>query len=70
MPAYARLLTYWRDDYVPHANPVLAAEQQPDGIAYYRSKIAEFTTLDLSARADPRDRARRGRRDPRARCSA
>ncbi len=48
MPAYARLLTYWRDDYVPRANSVLAAEKQPDGVAYYRSKIAEFTTLDLT----------------------
>ena len=46
VPAYAKLLAYWRDDYVPHANPVLAAEKQPDGVAYYRSKIAEFTTLD------------------------
>jgi uncharacterized protein (DUF885 family) len=48
VPAYAKLLTYWRDDYVPHANPELAAEKLPDGVAYYRSKIAEFTTLDLT----------------------
>jgi uncharacterized protein (DUF885 family) len=48
IPAYAQLLTYWRDTYVPHANPVLAAEKLPDGIAYYRSKIAEFTTTDLT----------------------
>ncbi|WP_298687571.1 DUF885 family protein [uncultured Sphingomonas sp.] len=48
VPAYAKLLSYWRDDYVPHANPVLGAEQLPDGVAYYRSKIAEFTTLDLT----------------------
>ncbi len=48
VPSYAKLLTYWRDDYVPHANPVLAAEKQPDGVAYYKSKIAEFTTLDLT----------------------
>jgi uncharacterized protein (DUF885 family) len=48
VPSYARLLAYWRGDYVPHANPVLAAEKQPDGVAYYQSKIAEFTTLDLT----------------------
>ena len=47
-PAYAKLLAYWNTDYVPHANPVLAAEKLPDGIGYYRSKIAEFTTLDRS----------------------
>ncbi|WP_019831476.1 DUF885 domain-containing protein [Sphingomonas sp. PR090111-T3T-6A] len=48
VPSYAKLLTYWRDDYVPHANPELAAEKQPGGEAYYRSKIREFTTLDLT----------------------
>jgi uncharacterized protein (DUF885 family) len=48
VPAYAKLLVYWRDDYVPHANPVLAAEKLPDGEAYYRSRIREFTTLDLT----------------------
>ncbi len=48
VPAHKKLLAYWRSDYVPHANPVLAAEKLPDGEAYYRSKIREFTTLDLS----------------------
>jgi uncharacterized protein (DUF885 family) len=48
MPAYAKLLVYWRTEYVPHANPTLAAEKLPDGVDYYRSKIREFTTLDLS----------------------
>ncbi len=48
VPAYAKLLGYWRNDYVPHATTVLAAEKLPDGVAYYRSKIREFTTLDLA----------------------
>src|SRR5579859_3394250 len=48
VPAYAKLLSYWRSDYVPHANPELAAEKLPGGAAYYRSKIREFTTLDLT----------------------
>ncbi len=26
---------------------MLAAESLPDGVAYYRSRIAEYTTLDL-----------------------
>jgi uncharacterized protein (DUF885 family) len=47
-PAYAKLLDYWKTDYFPHANPVLAAEKLPDGEAYYRSKIREFTTLDMT----------------------
>jgi len=48
IPAYAHLLTYWRDEYVPHANPVLAAEKLPDGVAYYRAQIKKYTTLDLT----------------------
>jgi len=48
VPAYARLLAYWRDDYVPHANTVLAAEKLPDGVAYYRAQIRKYTTLDLT----------------------
>jgi uncharacterized protein (DUF885 family) len=48
VPAYAKLLDYWRTDYFPHANPVLAAEKLPNGPAYYASKIREFTTLDLT----------------------
>jgi uncharacterized protein (DUF885 family) len=48
VPAYAKLLDYWKTDYFPHANPVLAAEKLPDGQAYYASKIREFTTLDMT----------------------
>lgn len=49
LPAYRRLLDFVRNDYVPHAQQALAAERLPDGKAYYRSKINEFTTTDLSA---------------------
>ena len=48
IPAYANLLTFFRDDYIPHANPSLAATSLPDGEDYYHSKILEFTTLDLT----------------------
>jgi uncharacterized protein (DUF885 family) len=48
IPAYVSLLRFFRDDYVPHAQPSLAAEALPDGKAYYQSKILEFTTLDLT----------------------
>lgn len=48
-PAYAELLKFFRDEYVPHTRETIAAEALPDGKAYYRQKIREFTTLELSA---------------------
>ncbi|PYK29861.1 MAG: DUF885 domain-containing protein, partial [Verrucomicrobia bacterium] len=47
-PAYADLLKFFRDEYVPHTRATLAAEALPDGKTYYHQKIREFTTLDLS----------------------
>ncbi|WP_093666873.1 DUF885 domain-containing protein [Sphingomonas gellani] len=46
VPAHARLLRFFRDEYVPGARTALAAYDLPDGRAYYQSKIAEYTTLD------------------------
>jgi uncharacterized protein (DUF885 family) len=51
IPAYARLLAFFRNDYVPHARKTLAAEALPDGKAYYRQQIREYTTLDLDPEA-------------------
>jgi uncharacterized protein (DUF885 family) len=51
IPAYTALLTFFRDDYVPHANVALAAESLPNGKAFYQSKILEFTTLTLTPEA-------------------
>ena len=47
-PAYAELLKFFRDEYVPHTRTTLAAGDLPDGKAYYRQKVRKFTTLDLS----------------------
>lgn len=47
IPAYDQLLTFFRDEYVPQARTTLAAEAMPDGEAYYRQQIREYTTLDL-----------------------
>src|SRR5436309_7485169 len=47
-PAYADLLKFFRDEYVPHTRTTLAAEALTDGKTYYRQQIREFTTLDLS----------------------
>ena len=46
-PAYLKLLMFLDTDYIPHATTVLAAEALPDGKAYYRAQIREFTTLDM-----------------------
>jgi uncharacterized protein (DUF885 family) len=48
IPAYAKLLVFFRDEYVPRARTSLAAEALPDGKAFYRQQIHEYTTLDLS----------------------
>jgi uncharacterized protein (DUF885 family) len=48
-PAYAGLLKFWREDYVVHARTTLAAGDLPNGRAYYRAQIREYTTLDLTA---------------------
>lgn len=47
IPAYAKLLEFFRNDYVPQARTTLAAEALPDGKAFYRQQIREYTTLDL-----------------------
>jgi len=48
IPAYAKLLKFFDDEYVPQARTTLAAEALPDGKAYYRQQIREYTTLDLT----------------------
>jgi uncharacterized protein (DUF885 family) len=45
IPAYAKLLAFMREDYVPKSRTTLGASALPDGEAYYRSRILEFTTL-------------------------
>ncbi|TBR35990.1 MULTISPECIES: DUF885 domain-containing protein [Dyella] len=47
VPAYGKLLTFFRTEYVPKARKTLAAESMPDGKAWYHQQIVEYTTLDL-----------------------
>jgi len=47
-PAYAKLLAFMKNEYYPKARDGLAAEDLPDGKAFYRSQILEYTTLDRS----------------------
>lgn len=51
IPAYQKLLAFFRDEYVPQARTTLAAEALPDGKAFYRQQIHEYTTLDLDPEA-------------------
>jgi uncharacterized protein (DUF885 family) len=44
-PAYRELLTFFRSEYLPGTRTTLAAYDLPDGKAYYRSRILQFTTL-------------------------
>jgi uncharacterized protein (DUF885 family) len=48
-PAFERLLTFMRTEYVPRARTTLAATAMPDGEAYYQAMIEKFTTLNLTA---------------------
>ncbi|MEO5566438.1 MAG: DUF885 family protein [Luteimonas sp.] len=48
VPAFANLLQFFRDEYIPGARATLAAEAMPDGKAWYREQIRKYTTLNLS----------------------
>ena len=48
IPAYGELLGFFRNEYVPGARATLGASELPDGEAFYRQQIREYTTLDLT----------------------
>ncbi|MBH1834935.1 DUF885 family protein [Stenotrophomonas maltophilia] len=48
VPAFQQLRTFFVNEYVPQARTTLAAEAMPEGKAFYRQQIYEYTTLDLS----------------------
>ena len=48
IPAFATLLAFFREEYVPQARTTLAAEKMPGGKAFYRQQIRQYTTLDMS----------------------
>ena len=47
-PAYERLLTFMRTEYMPKARTNIAAAAMPEGDAYYQAMIEKFTTLTLT----------------------
>ena len=48
IPAYQTLVQFLREDYIPHAQPSIAATDLPDGDAFYRAQIRLYTTLELT----------------------
>jgi len=46
-PVYREMLAFMRNEYVPGTRTALAAESMPDGKAWYRAQILEYTTLDM-----------------------
>jgi len=48
-PAYARLLAFIRDEYLPNARTTIAASDLPDGDEFYASQIREYVTREMSA---------------------
>ena len=48
-PAYSDFLRFFREEYIPQTRTTLGASAFPDGQAYYRQQIREYTTLDLTA---------------------
>lgn len=48
-PAMKKLRDYLADDYLPKARTTIAATANPGGSDYYRDRIAENTTLPLTA---------------------
>lgn len=50
-PAQTRMLGFLRSEYLPGARTTTAARDLPDGVAWYRDQVKEFTTTDLSPEA-------------------
>jgi uncharacterized protein (DUF885 family) len=49
VPAYNKLLAFYRNEYLPKTRTSVAGEALPDGKAFYQAQIREYTTTDLTA---------------------
>ena len=47
-PSYRKLLDFYRSEYLPKTRTTIAARDVPDGDAWYRAQIREYTTTDFS----------------------
>ncbi|MEZ6111278.1 MAG: DUF885 domain-containing protein [Pirellulaceae bacterium] len=48
VPGYRDFLQYMRDDYVPAARGSIGASALPNGRDFYRHRVRQFTTLDIT----------------------
>ncbi len=48
VPAYAGLLDYFRNQYLPRTRTTVSARDLPGGAEFYRSQIREYVTLDMT----------------------
>jgi uncharacterized protein (DUF885 family) len=48
VPAYRELLRFFREEYFPSARQGIAADELPDGRAFYEHRVRYYTTLMLS----------------------
>ena len=48
IPAYRTLLAFLEDEYLPGLPESIAAVDGPDGAAFYRSALREYTTTDMT----------------------
>jgi uncharacterized protein (DUF885 family) len=48
IPAYARLASFLKDEYIPHSRKTIADSDLPDGREDYRAQIREYVTKDLT----------------------
>ncbi len=48
LPAYRKLLDFYKGEYLPKARTTVSARAVPDGDAWYRAQIREFTTTELT----------------------
>ena len=49
MPSYRKLLAFIRQEYLPRTRTTISAHDLPDGDAFYRAQIREYTTTDMTA---------------------
>ena len=49
IPAYAKLLDFYRNAYLPKTRTTISVQALPDGAAYYAAQIREYTTLNVTA---------------------
>ena len=51
IPAYRKLLDFYRNDYLAKARTTVSAQALPSGDAFYRAQVREYTTTDLTPEA-------------------